>query len=95
MAKKDPRRKTRKIASAATNRSSRASRDTSPIRVAIVGTKFMGRAHSTGWNGANRFFDLPRGLELAAAAGRDSRETAAFAKRWGWSSATHDWKTQL
>ncbi|MHC4869719.1 MAG: Gfo/Idh/MocA family protein [Planctomycetota bacterium] len=95
MAKKDPRRKTRKIASAATSRSSRASRDTSPIRVAIVGTKFMGRAHSTGWNGANRFFDLPRGLELAAAAGRDSRETAAFAKRWGWSRATTDWMSLL
>lgn len=92
MAKKDSGRTSRKTAAKAR---SRRSADTSPIRVGIVGTKFMGRAHSTGWNGANRFFDLPRPVELAAAAGRDPRETEAFAKRWGWQRASTDWMSLL
>jgi len=95
MAKKDSRRKTRRTAKAAPARTPRKDPDPSPIRVAIVGTKFMGRAHSTGWHGANRFFDLPRPIELAAAAGRDARETAAFATRWGWNRATTDWMSLL
>ena len=65
------------------------------IGVGLIGTKFMGRAHSTGWAGSGRFFDLPRRPRLVVAAGRHPAETAAFADRWGWSRGTTDWRALL
>ena len=40
------------------------------LKVAIVGYKFMGKAHSNAYHKAGRFFDLPVELELQAACGR-------------------------
>ena len=34
-----------------------------PLHVALIGQKFMGRAHSNAWGQVNRFFDLPQALE--------------------------------
>jgi predicted dehydrogenase len=31
-----------------------------PLRVAMIGHAFMGRAHSHAWRSAHRFFDLLR-----------------------------------
>ena len=63
-----------------------------PLRVALIGQKFMGRAHSNAWGQVNRFFDLPRRVELAAVSARDGAELAAFAERWGWARATTEWR---
>ena len=35
-----------------------------PLHVALIGQKFMGKAHSNAWGQANRFFDLPRPVHL-------------------------------
>ncbi|MEX2214307.1 MAG: Gfo/Idh/MocA family oxidoreductase [Phycisphaeraceae bacterium] len=58
--------------------------------VALVGTKFMGRAHSNAWMKVNKFFDLPAEAVMHTLVARDPKETAAFAKRWGWKSFSTD-----
>jgi predicted dehydrogenase len=63
---------------------------TKPLRIAMIGTKFMGRAHGNAWMSAPRFFDLPRTLELRTVCGRDPGDTRDFARRWGWETATTD-----
>jgi predicted dehydrogenase len=68
---------------------------TGPIGVALIGTKFMGRAHSTAWGKCAQFFDLRRPPTLALAAGRNHDETAAFAAKWGWNRSTVAWRDVL
>ena len=63
------------------------------LNVALIGQKFMGRAHSNAWGQVNRFFDLPRRAVMHTVAARDARELDEFARRWGWGKATTDWRT--
>jgi predicted dehydrogenase len=60
--------------------------------VALIGQKFMGRAHSNAWSQVGHFFDLPLLPERAVVCGRDAVELEAFRRRWGWSRASTDWK---
>ena len=60
------------------------------LNVAIIGTGFMGRAHSQAWASAGRFFDLPRAIVMQTACGTDAQRTSDFANRWGWREATDD-----
>jgi len=62
------------------------------LRVALIGQKFMGRAHSNAWGQVNRFFELPLTAEMRLVAGRNAKELAAFAGRWGWNGWTDDWR---
>lgn len=66
-----------------------------PLGVALIGTKFMGRAHANAWSQAGRFFELPRPIRLVAAAGRDAEATTAFAARWGFERAETQWRRLL
>jgi predicted dehydrogenase len=61
------------------------------MNVAIIGTKFMGKAHSNAWLNAPRFFDMPIKPVLKVACGQDEAGTRAFAERWGWEEALTDW----
>lgn len=61
-----------------------------PLRVAMVGTGFMGAAHSQGWRVAPRFFDLARQPQMTVVVGRDAAKTEAAAAKWGWSEASTD-----
>ena len=63
-----------------------------PVRVGIIGTKFMGKAHANAWLSAGRFFDLPRAIVMQSASGRDEQETGRFAENWGWKTCTTDWR---
>ena len=65
---------------------------TGQLNVALLGTKFMGRAHSHAWRTAGRFFDLPREPVLRVVAGRDRDATRAFGEHWGWERATTRWR---
>lgn len=65
------------------------------VRVGLIGTKFMGRAHSNAWLKVGRFFDLPRAVEMHAVCGRDKIETPAFAQKWGWRHALTDWRAMI
>jgi predicted dehydrogenase len=59
-----------------------------PLNVALIGSKFMGRAHSNAWMSVNRFFDLPLQCVMHTVCARDKAETQAFAERWGWKNWT-------
>jgi predicted dehydrogenase len=63
------------------------------LRIALIGQKFMGRAHSNAWGQVNRFFDPPLAAEMRTVAGLDAKALAEFAKRWGWQHWTDDWRT--
>jgi predicted dehydrogenase len=62
------------------------------LRVAIIGTNFMGKAHSNGWLQAPKFFDLECQPVLQVACGRNAAPLEAFAKRWGWRHTETDWR---
>ena len=68
---------------------------TKTLGIGLVGTKFMGKAHSNAWMTAPRFFDLPMGVDLRAVAGREVASLAAFAQRWGWRCCSDDWRDLL
>jgi predicted dehydrogenase len=61
-----------------------------PCNVALIGTKFMGRAHSNAWLKVAKFFDLPMDPVMHTLIARNPAETAAFAARWGWRNHTTD-----
>ena len=63
-----------------------------PIQVGLIGTKFMGRAHSNALAQVGHFFDLPRVPVMQIAAGRNTKELAAFAAKWGWRQITTRWQ---
>ena len=63
------------------------------LTIALIGQKFMGRAHSNAWSQAARFFNLPVQPVLQTIAARDDASLKAFAERWGWKHCTTDWKS--
>ena len=63
-----------------------------PLRVAMVGYAFMGRAHSQGWRGAPRFFDLPRDPVMQVLVGRSPERSAQAAQQLGWAEVETDWR---
>ena len=62
------------------------------LSIALLGSKFMGRAHSNGWLQAGHFFDLPLTPRLTVASARNPTDLEAFAARWGWSRWTTEWE---
>ena len=62
------------------------------LNVAIIGTKFMGKAHSNAWLNTPRFFDLPVKPVLKVACGQNAAGAQAFAERWGWEETATDWR---
>src|SRR5262245_46698009 len=65
---------------------------TQPLPVGLIGTKFMGRAHSNALSQVAHFFELPRAPVMKLAVGRNAKELAAFAARWGWQQITTRWQ---
>lgn len=62
------------------------------LGIGLIGSKFMGRAHSNAWLSAPRFFDLPTTPAMRAVAARSAADLGPFAARWGWGRATTDWR---
>ncbi|MEM7697337.1 MAG: Gfo/Idh/MocA family oxidoreductase [Verrucomicrobiota bacterium] len=62
------------------------------LRVAILGHRFMGRAHSNAWSQVTKFFDVPIKPVLQVACGRDEADLKTFADRWGWAEIETDWR---
>src|SRR5262245_27443162 len=63
-----------------------------PIHVALLGSKFMGRAHSNALSQVAHFFDLPLEPVKHVVAGRNADELGSFARRWGWATHTTRWR---
>jgi predicted dehydrogenase len=64
----------------------------SSLRVAMIGTAFMGRAHSQAWRTAPHFFDLPLEPTLELLVGRNPEATADRARKLGWKAWSTDWR---
>jgi predicted dehydrogenase len=62
------------------------------VNVAIIGYKFMGKAHSNAWTNAAKFFDVPLQPVLKVACGRDEPGVREFARTWGWEEVATDWQ---
>ncbi len=62
------------------------------LNVAIVGTQFMGKAHSNAYNKVAYFFDLPSKPVLKLACGVNAERLDTFAQKYGWQDTTTDWK---
>lgn len=60
--------------------------------VALIGQKFMGRAHSNAYLKAQRFFNLPVTPVMHTIAGLDLISLAPFADKWGWKKYSTSWK---
>ena len=62
-----------------------------PMRVAMIGYAFMGRAHSNAWATVGSFFEVPA-FEQRVLVGRDAAGVAAAATAFGWSESATDWR---
>ena len=66
---------------------------TEPLRVAMIGYGFMGKAHSNAYRKVNRFFpDLRHRPVLQVLCARDADKARAFADTWGYASTETDWR---
>ena len=63
------------------------------LNIAIIGHRFMGRAHSNGWKQASNFFTLEAEPILKVACGRDEQELRKFATNWSWEEISTDWES--
>jgi predicted dehydrogenase len=62
------------------------------LNVAILGTKFMGKAHSNAWANAPRFFEMGIRPVLKVAVGTDLGGAQQLADTWGWEEASANWR---
>jgi predicted dehydrogenase len=60
--------------------------------VAIIGSKFMGKAHSNAWANAPRFFDMNIKPVMKVACARSAESAMALADKWGWEDIETDWR---
>jgi predicted dehydrogenase len=65
------------------------------LRVGLIGSGFMGKAHAFGYAAAPRVFDLPMRTELATLADATPQIAARAARTLGFASSTADWRDLL
>ncbi len=63
-----------------------------PLRIALIGSGFMGRAHAMAFAAAGRTFDLPVEPVLEIQADRDAATAAKAAAALGFARSTGDWR---
>ena len=61
------------------------------LNVALIGYKFMGKAHSNAWLKVNKFFDVDFKPTMKVVCGRHEKPLKEFANRWGWQEIETDW----
>ena len=66
-----------------------------PLGVAVVGSAFMGKAHSNAWRNVRAFYpDVPDVRQQVLVA-RDAVATRDLAAQYGWAEAATDWRTVI
>lgn len=66
-----------------------------PLRVALIGSGFMGRAHAMAFAAAGRTFDLPVTPVLELIADRDAETAGAAGASLGFARSTGDWRAAV
>ncbi|MCL5097052.1 MAG: Gfo/Idh/MocA family oxidoreductase [Candidatus Omnitrophica bacterium] len=62
------------------------------LNVAMIGYKFMGKAHSNAWLNAPHFFQGNLLPVRKVVCGRNEGQLNEFAARWGWQETATDWR---
>src|SRR5215471_16330207 len=62
------------------------------INVALLGYKFMGKAHSNAYRQVERFFPDQHDLRMKVICGRERAATEAAARQFGWEEVETDWR---
>ena len=62
------------------------------LNIALIGSGFMGRAHSNAYCQAPHFFDLPFSLRRRVICGRNAAALAEMARTWEWEEVSTDWR---
>lgn len=62
------------------------------VNVAMIGTRFMGRAHGNAWRQVRAFCDPPVDPVMKVVCGRDPEATARAADRMGFAESATDWR---
>ncbi len=67
----------------------------SPLRIGLIGSGFMGRAHAFGYGAAEKVFDLPFRVELHTLADANMELAQRAADALGFARATDDWRAMV
>jgi predicted dehydrogenase len=62
------------------------------LRIALIGTGFMGKAHSNAYAQVRHFFDVPFEIERRVLCARDPERLRKMASTWGWAETETDWR---
>ncbi len=62
------------------------------INVALIGYKFMGKAHSFAYKNVSLFFDLPINPVMKVICGRTEKAVSQAKEKFGWLEYETDWK---
>jgi predicted dehydrogenase len=62
------------------------------VNVAIIGTGFMGKAHSNAWTNVSKFFNVGLTPVLKVACDSNGPAGSELARRWGWEESCDDWQ---
>ena len=63
------------------------------VNIAMVGSGFIARAHSSAFDQVMHFFDIPCKLRKKIVCGRAPAKLEAFATQWGWEETALDWQS--
>lgn len=62
------------------------------MNVAMIGYRFMGKAHSNAWRQVARFFDVPIEPVMKVICGRNETAVRKAAEKYGWQEHATDWR---
>ncbi|HKS42227.1 MAG TPA: Gfo/Idh/MocA family oxidoreductase [Blastocatellia bacterium] len=62
------------------------------LNIALIGYKFMGKAHSNAWRQVSRFFDTPFEPVMKVICGRDEDGVREAAAKYGWDEHSTSWE---
>jgi predicted dehydrogenase len=62
------------------------------LRIGLIGTQFMGKAHSNAWSQVNHFFPSSTHVVKQAICGRNEERARDMAETWEWKNVVTDWR---
>jgi len=62
------------------------------LNIAMIGHRFMGKAHSNAWRQVGRFFDVPVEPVMKVICGRDEGAARIAAAKYGWLEHSTSWQ---